>query len=375
MPKPLFEVTNLRVAVASDRHMVAGGFGPMTEDGEVLPSGWVEVLRGVSYSVDEGEVLGMVGESAAGKSLMVMGPFALLSSGARVIGGSTRYRGHEFKPFHPFEDGDSEMYQRERSQRRVAGSAIADWTDDAFAALVGSDVGFVFQNPIASWMPVLSIGEQSGESLEFHTDLSEDEIESRVLDALGEVELPRSRRLLGAFANELSRGMAQRAMLAAALTKAPHLMIADEPLNGLDAPVAASITELLKDMRTSRGMAMVFVSHDLAAIAGIADRIAVVYGGQIVETAPATDIYHRPKHPYTSGLIGSIPGTSNRRLRHIEGEAVSLVDLPPSGCAFSPRCTFATDICRNETPELQLVGSAEVRCHHATTLELSGISS
>lgn len=373
MPKPLFEVKNLRIAVADDHQLVRGGPGPTTEDGEVLPSGWVEVLVGVSYSVDEGEVLALVGESASGKSLMLLGPFALLSSGSRVIGGTVQYRGHEYKPFYPFSDDESIAYQKERDQRRIAGTAVAMYTDEVFAELVGSDIGFLFQNPIGSWTPDIPIGEQSGESLEMHTDLSEEEIQTRVLDALGEVDLPKSGRLLRAFRHELSRGMAQRAMLAAALTKAPHLMIADEPLNGLDAPSAASILELLKDMRDRRGMAMVLVSHDLAAVAGIADRVAVVYGGQIVETAPVVDIYHRPKHPYTSGLIGSIPSANRSRLRHMKGEAPNLVDISHSGCSFAPRCPFATDICREVDPPPTFVETSEVRCHHAAKIELPGI--
>ncbi len=373
MPKPLFEVEGLRIAVADDRSLLTGDDGPVTDDGEQLGSGWVEIVPGASYRVHEGEVLGLVGESASGKSLMLMGAFGLLSSGARVIGGTTRYKGHEYKPFHPWHGEDDEHSRRERKQRRIAGTAVARYTDDVWARLIGTDVGFLFQNPVGAWTPDLVIGKQSGEALEEHTDLSTEEIEQRVLDALGEVSLPRSRRLLGAFRHELSRGMAQRAMLAAALTRTPHLLIADEPLSGLDAPVAAGIMELITDMRARRNMAMVFISHDLAAVARIADRVAVVYGGEIVEQAPVEDIYNKPKHPYTAGLVGSIPGVTPGRLRHIGGEAPLLVDIDRGGCSFAPRCDYATDFCRAESPGPSIVGTARVRCHLATRLDLPGI--
>ncbi|GMQ94106.1 MAG: ABC transporter ATP-binding protein [Acidimicrobiia bacterium] len=374
MPKSLFEVKDLRVAVADDHSLTMRVPGPVTDDGEALQSGWVEALSDVSYSVEESEVLGLVGESASGKSLMLMGAFGLLSSGARVIGGTTRYRDHDYKPFHPWLGEDDEPSRRERKQRRTAGTAGARYTDDEFARLIGTEVGFLFQNPIGSWTPDLVIGEQSGEVLEQHSDLSAEEIEDRVYDALGEVNLPKSSRLFGAFRHQLSRGMAQRAMLAAALTKGPHLMIADEPLNGLDASVAAGIMELFREMRDKRGMAMVFITHDLAAVASIADRVAVVYGGEIVEQAPVADIYHDPKHPYTAGLIGSIPGASEGRLSHIEGEAPLLVDIDRRSCPFAPRCKFATDICRSVAPSASIVGSSEVRCHHAEELDLPGIT-
>jgi len=375
---PLFEVTDLRVAVFDQARAVRGISGPTSDAGEQLSEGWVEVIPSVSYSVDAGESLAMVGESASGKSLSLMGAFGLLAPGARVIGGMTRYGDLLHRPAGAVRDLTVPISRKERrkdkKKARVAGTVLDDHGDDAWAHAMGTDIGFLFQNPIASWTPVEVIGTQSGEALGYHSDLTQAEIDERVFDALGEVKLPKSSRLFNAFSNELSRGMAQRAMLAAALTKAPHLLIADEPLNGLDAPVAAAIMDLVLDMRDKGGMAMVVVTHDLGAVARVADRIAVVYSGVIIEQGTATEIYHNPKHPYTSGLIGSIPGASTGRLRHIEGEAPRLVDTDWSQCVFVDRCEFATDVCREYAPEPQTIGSTTVSCHHATRLDLPGIA-
>lgn len=378
MSQPIFEVTGLRVAVFDQDRSIAGIPGPITDDGEELPPGWVEVIPSIDYAVAEGESLAFVGESASGKSLTLMGAFGLLSSGARVIGGITRYRDLQYEPGGGRLPTEREATWRERrkekKRRPTSGTVADDIGDEDWARLVGTDVGFLFQNPVGSWTPVEVIGTQSGEALGYHSDLTQDEIEDRVFDALGEVKLPKSNRLFNAFSNELSRGMAQRAMLAAALTKAPHLLIADEPLNGLDAPVAAAIMDLILDMREKRSMAMVLVTHDLAAVARVADRIAVIYSGVIIEEGTAIDLFHSPKHPYTAGLIGSIPGLSHGRLKHIEGEAPRLPDTDRTGCVFVARCEFATDLCRSTPPEPQRIGTTTVRCHYATELELKGIN-
>ena len=373
MPRPLFEVRDLRVAVFDPDRALAGVRGPVAETGEQLSDGWVEVLPGISYGVDEGEVLALIGESASGKSLALMGAFGLLSQGARVIGGEVRYRDVTFRPGGKVGEATSKRTRKQRKQARVAGTVIADYTDAEWPRIVGTEIGFMFQNPIGSWTPDHEIGPQAGEALAEHSDLSVEEIEQRVYDALGDVKLPRSSVLFGAFRHQLSRGMAQRAMLAAALTKAPSLLVADEPLNGLDPSVAAAIMDLVRDMQQSRSMAMVVVTHDLAAVASLADRVAVLYGGEIIEQAPAAEIYHHPRHPYTAGLIGAIPGITRGRLRHIPGEAPRLVDIDHGRCVFLDRCSEASDECRGPAPTGRDVGGSWVACHRAASLDLPGI--
>lgn len=383
MSLPLFEVSHLRVAafdadLAVGSAFVAGAETgdlpvPVTDAGESLSQGWVEVLPDMSFSVESGEVLALVGESGSGKSLALMGAFSLLAQGTRVLGGQTRFEDTTFLPGGEVAVSDEKRSRRQRKESRVSGTVVADYSDDNWARTVGTRIGFMFQNPVGSWTPDLVIGEQAGESIAAHSDLTTKEIESRVFDALGEVELPKSRRLFGAFRHELSRGMAQRAMLAAAITKTPSLLIADEPLNGLDPPVAAAIMALIKDMQAKRQMAMIIVTHDLAAVASLADRVAVIYGGIIVEEGPVIEIYHRPKHPYTAGLIGSIPGVRPGRLRSIRGEAPRLVDIDRTKCVFADRCDLATDVCQVSQPETRPIGETMVACHHATQEGLPGI--
>jgi oligopeptide/dipeptide ABC transporter ATP-binding protein len=364
--------TDLAVSDAAFDAKRDGFDGPVTDSGEALAQGWVEVIPGVSLSLQAGESLALVGESASGKSLILMGGFGLLAPGARVIGGEARFGDLTYRPGGaPYDPTKRSRKDRERAEK--AGTVLEDLGDEDWAYAIGTDVGFLFQNPVGSWMPVQVIGEQSGEAIGYHENLTQEEIDRRVFDALGEVKLPKSNRLFNAYSNELSRGMAQRAMLAAALTKSPHLLIADEPLNGLDASVAAAIMDLIMDMRDRRGMAMIIVTHDLAAVARVANRIAVVYGGVIIEEASATDIFHHPKHPYTSGLIGSIPGVSRDRLRSIPGEAPRLVDIDRTGCVFADRCDFVIDVCRKAVPDAVTVGASTVACHRATELDLHGV--
>jgi oligopeptide/dipeptide ABC transporter ATP-binding protein len=369
----LFEVRDLRIAVNDQDAAVRGEIEPPVSDrGEPLAQGWVEAIPGLSYGVDSGEVLALVGESASGKTLGLLGAFALLPNGARALGGTTSFDGTVFRPGgKPF--GARKPKRKELRAARDAGRTVADLGDEEWARVMGTEIGFLFQNPLAAWTPDIVIGDQTGEVLEEHSDLSREEIEQRVYDALGSVQLPKSSRLFGAFRHELSRGMGQRAMLAAALIKAPRLLIADEPLTGLDAPVASAILDLIKDMQTQRGMAMILVTHDLGVVARVADRVAVMYGGVIVEEGPISDLYHKPTHPYTSALLGAVPGVSAGRLRTIGGEAPRLSEIERDRCVFVDRCTYAIDTCFRSEPSLEPIHQSQCACHRKYNLDLPGV--
>jgi len=369
----LFEVEGLRIAINDQEAAVRRDrIAPMDAFGQQLEFGWVEVIPGASFGVDASETLAIIGESSSGKSLMLLGAFGLLPSGARVLGGTTTYRGMSFEPGGQRENPSQRIRRKDR--KRIARSGtVADDFDPDWAHLVATEVGFLFQNPISSWTPILEIGPQAGEVLDVHTDLSDEEITQRVMDALGEVHLPKSKRLFGAFSNELSRGMGQRAMLAAALVKAPRLLVADEPLSGLDVSVAAAILDLLRDLKERRDMSLIIVTHDLAVVSRIADRIAVVYAGRVIEEGAVGEVFKHPKHPYTSGLLGSLPSLTTGRLRPIPGEQPPLAAVPSGRCVFADRCEFAADVCLSSEPALQTADGGIVACFRAAELNLPGI--
>ncbi len=309
------------------------------------PDGVQPVVEDVGFGVGAGESLAFVGESGSGKSLIAMGALDLLAPGARVLAGRTRFEGEELQAL----------------------------DDDAWRRLVGLGIGVLFQDALGAWDPVYLIGTQSGEVLDTHQTMTTDEIRSRVLDALGEVRLPKKAKYLS-FSHEMSRGEAQRAMLAAALLSAPRLLIADEPLSGLDVTVARALLTLIDDMRSKRGMGLVFVTHDLGVVASVADRVAVVYGGMIVEEAPTTSLYREPRHPYTEGLLGSVPGFAREKLRPIPGEPPDLREVP-LGCPFADRCAHVVEVCRARRPTLRSIGDRSVACFRADDLRLVGITS
>jgi len=364
VPRPLFEVKDLRIEVHDPNEAVRAA--RRGDAGE----GWSVGIPGLSFAVAEGEVLGIVGESGAGKSLALLGAFGLLPAGTRAAGGTITFDGAVFRPAEVPSGRRRDGKRRAARRRMIAGTVAAD-VDDEWARRVGLEVGFLFQNPIAAWNPLETIGPQAGEALDVHTDLDDAEIQRRVVDALGDVQLPRSGRLLGAFRHQMSRGQGQRAMLAAALTKSPRLLIADEPLSGLDPSVAAAILDLIRDLQRRRGMAMVMVTHDLGAIARVADRVAVMYAGRIVEEGPASRVFHQPQHPYTAGLLASVPGL-DRRLVPIPGEAPRLGQIA-RGCPFAPRCGFAEAACLRAEPVLEPIGYSKAACHRMFHLDLEGI--
>ncbi|MCH7584794.1 MAG: ABC transporter ATP-binding protein [Acidobacteria bacterium] len=301
------------------------------------------VIEGASIAVDQGETVALVGESGSGKSLLAMASVDLLGPSARVVSGTTVFEGH----------------------------VLQDLDDADWRSLVGMGIGVLLQDAIGSWDPLDFIGSQSGEALLEHTDLTQEEVQQRVLDALGEVGLSK-RHYFTAFAHEVSRGQAQRGMLASALLSAPRMLIADEPLSGLDVTVGGAVLDLINDMRAKRGMGMLLVTHDMGVVAAVADRVAVVYAGSIVENGPVVDVYHTPLHPYTSGLLGSLPSLTGDRLRPIEGETPDLFEVEP-GCRFADRCPYVIARCWSDKPAPRLLGSTLVACHRADELELKGV--
>ena len=371
MPNPIFEVDNLAVAVNDldaahlrpDQRVFVEPYGP------TLPYGWVEAVPDVSFSVFPGEVLAVVGESGSGKTLSVMGSLGLLGGGAKTIAGTVRFDGVQIRPTKALERKQS---KRRRKKPRKREQFMEESLDDDWRRIMGTEVGVLFQNALGGWNPVEIIGEQAGEVLDEHTSMTLAEIEDRVLDALGEVQLPKASKF-AAFPNELSRGQAQRAMLAAALVKCPRLLVADEPLTGLDAGVAAAILSLIREMQEKRRMAMIFVTHDLAQVAALADRVAIMYGGRIVEIGAVTDVFRQPHHPYTEGLLGALPRPGVTRLRPIEGDVPKITDVPAGECALIPRCPYAGPECSTGVPALVPSGSGRTACVRQDSLDLQGI--
>ncbi|KAA9008823.1 ABC transporter ATP-binding protein [Histidinibacterium aquaticum] len=302
-----------------------------------MPEGTVHALRELSLSVSRGEILGLVGESGSGKSLTGFSINRLISPPGRVTKGEVRLHGRDILPL-----PDSEM-------RKLRGRKIA----------------MIFQDPMMTLNPVLRIETQIRDVLLAHEKLSKSEVRARALAALDEVGIPAPEERLRVYPHQLSGGMRQRVAIAIALLHKPDLVIADEPTTALDVTIQGQILALVQRLCRDRGTALIWISHDLAVVAGLADRIAVMYAGRIVEEGPIDDILDAPAHPYTRGLIDSVPvpGQRGGRLRQIPGRMPALTDLP-TGCAFAPRCARATENCA-EVPQLMPFGEdRKVRCVH-----------
>jgi oligopeptide transport system ATP-binding protein len=301
--------------------------------------GVVKAVNGVSYDVEEGETIGVVGESGCGKSVHALSIMRLIPTPpGRIEAGSVHYR-----------DMDLLKISKER-MRKVRGGEIA----------------MIFQDPMTSLNPVMRIGRQISEVLHLHAGMDGAQARDRAEELLSLVGIPEPRKRLDSFPHEFSGGMRQRAMIAMALAGNPQILIADEPTTALDVTIQAQIIELVKQLREKIGMAIIWITHDLGIMAGLAERMMVMYAGFIVEKAPVKELYSQPLHPYTEGLLNSLPRMidrqDDRRLEPITGRPPDLVSLP-KGCPFLSRCPYSIERCVDENPPLMEVESGhEIAC-------------
>jgi oligopeptide transport system ATP-binding protein len=293
--------------------------------------GVVKAVNGVSFYVDQGETLGIVGESGCGKSVSVLSVMRLIPQPpGKIVGGEVIFQGEN----------------------------LLKLSDDEIRKVRGNKIAMIFQDPMTSLNPVITIGRQIAEALELHMGMKKDTARRRTAELLSMVGIPEAEARLDDYPHQFSGGMRQRAMIAMGLACNPMLLIADEPTTALDVTIQAQIVDLVKRLRDEIGMAIIWITHDLGVVAGLADRMMVMYAGYAVEEAPVKEVYANPRHPYTLGLLGSLPRLDEVRkakLQSIEGLPPDLIDLPP-GCPFQPRCIYAIDKCTEVRPELEPVG-------------------
>jgi len=294
--------------------------------------GVVKAVDGVSFYVDEGETLGIVGESGCGKSMSVLSIMRLVPQPAgRVVAGEILFEGVD----------------------------LLRLSLDEMRHIRGNKIAMVYQDPMTSLNPVLTVGHQIREALQLHMGMSKKQSLKRTAELLQTVRIPEATARMDDYPHQFSGGMRQRVVIAMALACNPKLLIADEPTTALDVTIQAQIVELVKGLRDELGMAILWITHDLGVIAGLADRMQVMYAGRVVEEAPVKELYSHPRHPYTAGLLGSLPRLDmirEAKLKSIDGMPPDLIGLPP-GCPFGPRCAGAEERCRRECPELQPAGS------------------
>ena len=300
--------------------------------------GVLRPVDGVGFEIRAGEIVGVVGESGAGKSITGAAIIGLLERPARIAEGAVVLQGDHLEGLD------------ERGLRRVRGARV----------------GTVFQDPSTSLNPLLSVGDQLAETASLHLGLSRREARERALASLVDVGIPAAAERLDAYPHEFSGGMRQRVVIALALIGEPALVIADEPTTALDVSVQAQVLTLLRRLCTERGTGVMLVTHDMGVIAETTDRTVVLYAGRVAETGPTRDLLTSPAHPYTQGLVASTPtpaagAAEGRRLHQIPGAMPGLLDVP-DGCAFHPRCPHAMDVCREDRPPPVRVGASEVRC-------------
>ena len=296
----------------------------------------IHAVNGVDFDLAPGEVLGVIGESGSGKSVTLRALLRILPPKRTKIGGTVRVDG--------------------RDALALSGRELEDYR--------GGVVSMIFQEPMLAFDPVFSIGDQIAESVQRHRGVDRAAGRARALEMLERVQIPNAKRRLDAYPHEMSGGMRQRAMIALALACSPKLLLADEPTTALDATVQIQILLLLRELQRELGMSVIFVTHDVGVACEVADRVAVMYAGRMVESGSVSEVMQHPQHPYTSGLLSSIVRgeLKGTRIEAIPGSPPDLANLPP-GCSFAPRCKFAKDECRAQVPMgREMAGGRIVRC-------------
>jgi peptide/nickel transport system ATP-binding protein len=301
----------------------------------------VAAVSGISFSVAPGEVLGLVGESGSGKSITSLAIMGLLPPAAAVKG--------------------EILFQRDQGSP----TNLVGLPSDQLRQLRGSRMAMIFQEPMTALNPVMRVGDQIAEAVLAHNRVSKSEARRRAVEGMREVAIPDPDQRARSYPHQLSGGMRQRVMVAMAIVNRPELLIADEPTTALDVTIQQQILDLLNDLRHKFGLAMLFISHDLAVVSHVADRVAVMYAGNLVELGTKADIFRAPAHPYTQGLLRAIPNLATDRalpLATIEGTVPSITQLP-AGCLFEPRCSYRVAVCAVQLPPLVEVGAGHwARC-------------
>ena len=322
MSEKLLEVKNLRTEFKRDKT-------------------WVTAVNNVSFSINKGEILGLVGESGCGKSVTSLSVMRLLARNSKISNGEVILNGHDL------------LKEDTKGMRKVRGREVA----------------MIFQEPMNSLNPCMRIEKQLTEAILLHNDFSKEQAHQRAVDVLKSVGIPEPEMTLKSYPHQLSGGMCQRVMIAMAMSCEPELLIADEPTTALDVTIQAQILELMEDIREKKNTGILMITHDLGVVAERCS-VVVMYAGRIVEEAPVEELFADPKHPYTQGLIASVPklGSGVSSLPSIPGSVPDL-SVMPKGCKFAPRCKYATDLCRQQEPELKETGKGRrCRCHYTDNL-------